>query len=74
MKRCLVCNIALVLAGIGALNWGLVALANFNLVSSVLGEGGAAKAVYALVGLSGLLVFAQVLNLCPCTKAGCASK
>lgn len=39
---------------IGALNWGLVGLANFNLVSWLVGSvPGAVKVVYLAVGLSG---------------------
>lgn len=50
----------LVLAIIGALNWGLIGFFNFNLVDAILGGGareetsGLARVVYALVGLSGL--------------------
>jgi uncharacterized protein len=40
---------------IGALNWGLVGLLDFDLVKTLLGDGtGAARAVYTLVGLAGL--------------------
>jgi uncharacterized membrane protein YuzA (DUF378 family) len=46
--------IALILAIIGAINWGLVGLFRFNLVKALLGEGAIARTVYALVGLSGI--------------------
>jgi uncharacterized membrane protein YuzA (DUF378 family) len=47
--------IALILVIIGAINWGLIGLFNFNLVSAIFGDRSAAsKAVYALVGLAGL--------------------
>ncbi|SAK92123.1 hypothetical protein AWB76_06766 [Caballeronia temeraria] len=40
---------------IGALNWGLVGLAQFDLVAAILGTGSAAsRIVYVLVGLAGL--------------------
>lgn len=40
---------------IGGLNWGLVALANFDLVAAIFGAGTFfARVVYALVGLSAL--------------------
>ena len=75
MKKCIICKVVVVLAAIGALNWGLVALFGLDLVASALGAGtGGAKAVYALIGLSGLLALAGLLNLCPCSKAGCAAK
>lgn len=45
----------LAVAIIGALNWGLIGLFNFNLVAAIFGEGStASRIVYALVGLAGL--------------------
>jgi uncharacterized membrane protein YuzA (DUF378 family) len=51
--------LALALAVIGALNWGLVALAEFDLVATIagldFGETNAfTRVIYGLVGLSGL--------------------
>jgi uncharacterized membrane protein YuzA (DUF378 family) len=47
--------IAFVLVVIGGINWGLVGLCNYNLVSAIAGDGTtAAKIVYALVGLCAL--------------------
>jgi uncharacterized membrane protein YuzA (DUF378 family) len=47
--------IALILMIIGALNWGLVGLASFDLVAALFGAGsGLSRAVYVLVGLAGL--------------------
>lgn len=37
---------------VGALNWGLVALFNFNLVEAVVGAYGLTNLVYLLVGAS----------------------
>jgi uncharacterized membrane protein YuzA (DUF378 family) len=50
---------ALVLAIVGALNWGLVAVAEFDLVAEIAGldfgeTNGFTRVVYGLVGLSGL--------------------
>ena len=45
--------LALVLVIVGALNWGLVGAANFNLVSTLFGDmSGLSRIVYVLVGLS----------------------
>ena len=45
-----------VLCTIGALNWGLVGALNYNLVASLLGAGSmAARIVYVIIGLAGLL-------------------
>jgi uncharacterized membrane protein YuzA (DUF378 family) len=47
--------LALILVIVGALNWGLVGVFNFNLVDSIFGElSAASRVVYALVGLSAL--------------------
>lgn len=46
--------VAAVLVVIGALNWGLVGAANFNLVAALFGTTILANIVYILVGLSGL--------------------
>jgi uncharacterized protein len=50
-------GVAWVLAVIGALNWGLVGLFNFDLVAFALGAGSMlARVVYSLVGLSALIL------------------
>jgi len=47
---------ALVLVIIGALNWGLIALFQFDLVASIFGGQAAilSRIVYGLVGIAGL--------------------
>ena len=48
-------NIALILVIIGALNWGLIGLFNFNLVETIFGGFSAiSRIIYTLVGISGL--------------------
>jgi len=48
-------SIALALVIVGAINWGLVGLFNFNLVSVIFGETSlVTRVVYILVGLAGL--------------------
>lgn len=48
-------KIALVLIIIGAINWGLVGIFNFNLVDSIFGTMSVmSRIIYALVGISGL--------------------
>jgi uncharacterized membrane protein YuzA (DUF378 family) len=47
--------IALILVIVGGLNWGLVGLFDFNLVSAIFGEGNTlSRIIYILVGLAGL--------------------
>ena len=48
-------KIALLLIIIGAINWGLVGLFNFNLVDTIFGTASLiSRIVYVLVGISGL--------------------
>lgn len=57
-------TIALVLIIIGALNWGLIGIFNFNLVEAIFGGFSViSRIIYILVGISGLwgikLIFDQ---------------
>ena len=48
-------KIALVLIIIGAVNWGLVGIFNFNLVDAIFGTMSViSRIIYTLVGISGL--------------------
>ncbi|MCI8411643.1 MAG: DUF378 domain-containing protein [Clostridia bacterium] len=48
-------KIALALIIIGAINWGLIGIFNFNLVAAIFGDMTIiSRIVYGLVGLSGL--------------------
>lgn len=48
--------LTLVLLIVGGLNWGLVGVANFDLVATLFGAGSVlAKIVYTLVGVSALV-------------------
>ena len=44
----------LILTIIGGLNWGLVGLADFNLVTAMFGFGGFTRFLYILIGVSAL--------------------
>ncbi len=50
--------IAFVLVVVGALNWGLVGLAQFDLVATLFGGSATviSRIVYSLVGIAGLLL------------------
>lgn len=54
MEKSAIDWIALVLLVIGGINWGLVGLWDFNLVTAIFGSGTLSTIVYSLVGLSGL--------------------
>ncbi len=62
--------VAFLLVIIGALNWGLVAFFNFNLVSVIFGAGTMLeRVVYALVGLSAVYVVVTHKSDCKiCSK------
>ncbi len=48
-------KIALVLIIIGAINWGLIGIFNFNLVAAIFGDMTLlSRIIYSLVGISGL--------------------
>lgn len=51
--------IATILVVIGALNWGLVGLFDFNLVHALFGDSIIARIVYIVVGLAGIWEIAQ---------------
>jgi len=56
-------TIALVLVIIGAINWGLIGLFNFNLVDAIFGVASAlSRIIYTLVGISGLWSIKILLN------------
>lgn len=48
-------TIALILVIIGAINWGLIGIFNFNLVDAIFGAMSViSRIIYILVGISGL--------------------
>ncbi len=51
--------LAAVLVVVGALNWGLVGTAHFNLVAAIFGDTIISSIVYSLVGVAGLYQVAQ---------------
>ena len=72
---CAVCNICKLLAGIGALNWGLVAFFQVDVVAKLLGDmTTGSKVVYGLIGIAGLLTLLSFAKLCPCQKGSCSTK
>lgn len=56
--------VALTLTIIGAVNWGLIGLLNFNLVSTLFGERTlVTMLIYSLVGISGLINIGLLIDL-----------
>ena len=55
--------ITLVLLIVGGLNWGLVGVANFDLVATLFGEASVlSRVVYTLVGVSAIAQAARLLG------------
>ena len=54
--------LAAVLVIVGALNWGLVGLFQFDLVATIFGgqSAGIARVVYSLVGIAGVLMLLRL--------------
>ncbi len=74
-KDCTVCKIVGLLVGIGALNWGLVGLFQIDLVEKVLGlMTPAARVVYGVIGVAGLLKLISLVKCCPCKGGSCGTK
>ncbi|MBI3318409.1 MAG: DUF378 domain-containing protein [Candidatus Omnitrophica bacterium] len=75
-KSCGVCKVVGILVGIGALNWGLLAFFQLDLVAKLLGDmTGPAKAVYGAIGIAGALKLISLVKCCPaCSKGSCGTK
>lgn len=66
---CIICKIACVLVIIGAINWGLVGILQLDLVAKFLGDmTTASRAVYAAIGIAGLVQLASCFKICPACK------
>lgn len=48
-------KIALIFTIIGALNWGLIGLFNFNLVETLFGDSLFTAIIYMIVGIAGII-------------------
>jgi uncharacterized protein len=52
----------LALVVVGALNWGMVGLFEFNLVEEIFGAGTVADVIYVIVGIAGLMMVPKLLE------------
>lgn len=56
-------KVLLVITIIGAINWGLIGLLDFNLVAAIFGEASLfSRIIYTLVGVSGLVNIGILFN------------
>ncbi len=67
---CVLCKVVGAIAIIGALNWGLVGVAEYNLVDHLFGAGSVvSRVIYSVVGLSGVVLLVSYFVDCPkCNK------
>lgn len=64
-------TIVLILVIVGGLNWGLVGVAEFDLVAAIFGEGSAvARVVYTLVGIAAIWAISFFGMLGPGAREG----
>ena len=61
-KMKIIDKIALVLIIIGAINWGLIGILDFNLVETIFGAGTISRIIYTLVGITGLINIGILFN------------
>ena len=55
--------VAALLVIVGAINWGLVGVARFNLVTALFGDTIVSSIVFALVGLAGVYLVVQARSM-----------
>ncbi len=55
-------KVCLAVTIIGAVNWGLIGLLDFNLVEMLFGTGILARIIYSLVGITGLINIGILFN------------
>ena len=68
-QACMCCKVVGAIAIIGALNWGLIGVANINLIDDVFGVGSVAShVVYSVIGLSGIALLTSYFTVCPLCK------
>ncbi|KAJ52529.1 hypothetical protein BD780_001846 [Clostridium tetanomorphum] len=58
-------KLSFILVIIGAINWGLLGLFNFNLVSAIFGEPAnfLSRIIYILIGISGVYLILLLLRI-----------
>ena len=55
-------KVALVITIIGAINWGLIGIFDFNLVEAIFGSDMLARVIYSIVGITGLINIGLLFN------------
>ena len=55
-------KICLIFTIIGAINWGLIGIFDFNLVEAIFGSDILARIIYSIVGITGLINIGILFN------------
>lgn len=68
-QACLFCKIVGMLAIIGVLNWGSIAVFQVNFIDRLFGEMSiVSRVLYGLIGLSGIALLISFFTTCPACK------
>ena len=68
-QACVLCKAVGVIAILGALNWGMIGALKMNVIANLLSSiPHATRAVYILIGLSGLALLVSYFTVCPACK------
>ena len=74
-SNCVVCKIVTVIVSLGAINWGLTAFFQMDLVAKVLGPMTTASHVaYGVIGVAGVMKLISLFACCPCCKTDSCKK
>ena len=67
---CAVCKVVTVLVSLGAINWGLAAFFQMDLVARIFGGmSTASKIVYGIIAVAGVMkLLSEFTTICPCSK------
>ena len=55
-------KICLIFTIIGAINWGLIGIFDFNLVEAIFGSDILARIIYSIIGITGLINIGILFN------------
>ncbi len=67
--NCVICKIVTVIVSVGAINWGLIAFFQLDLVAKIFGSmTTASRVAYGVVGVAGVMKLISLFACCPCCK------
>ena len=73
--KCGICKVVTLIVSIGAINWGLLAFFQLDLVAKALGMmTTASKVAYGVIGVAGAIKLVSLFVCCPCCKTDSCKK